>query len=791
MCRLSNRSFLATLLVFTLGQPAAGGPPAGAEDSPPPAQAPARLDVLGDPLPPGAIARLGTTRLCPIVEGRSGAAWVAFSPDSKVLITGDNPVLCAWDTATGRELGWFRDKVPATAAKFSADGKALLVADWLGSVPLSQINYSKPAALSPDGKLLVIGGEANHVHLVDVATGKEVRQIDGPTAPQLPARQRRWAEEMLWFAFSPDGRLLAGSGLDSFSVWEVATGRFRYQVKEGGGPLAFSPGGKYLACGGEEAICLYEATSGAVVRRFDPHSGRVRALAFAPDGKTLATTGAVVNLWDVATGKRRPVLPGHESGVGCLAFSPDGTELASGGGTLLIWDLKTCKPRLACTGHLHGVVSVAYAPDGKTVATGDGSSGDGGALDAQIRLWGLPEGRLIRQFPGHLGSVQSLAFSPDGRRLVSAGHDARARLWDVATGERLHKLRGADSRFRSAVFSPDGKTLLVAGPPGGAGSPGELSLWRADSGEKLRDLGPSGDTKRGIQRGAFLPDGRTVLSIECGAGERDAGEVRFWEADSGRLLRSVRMAAVNARQSFALSPDGGTLATSSIDYPDRAIRLWDTASGVLLLRLPGHERAVAHVLAFSPDSQVLASGSWDTTVLVWDVSRAARLAYLCSELAHGRADAEPVLKKVAATPAEAVPFLKERLRRMADLDSRVGSLIADLDDDRYEVREKATRELERLGPEARFPLRLALDRSRSAEVRRRCEQVLARLKRPGDESAGPDPRGVGLSLTILEQIGTPEARQALDDLARGPATSEVVRGARGAVERLAGRRPSP
>jgi WD40 repeat protein len=910
---------LSLTLFTTLGGRAA--PPDG-DKSP-------RLDAHGDPLPPGAVGRLGTLRLRHSLSYGSGAACVAFSPDGKALVSGGDVGLCAWDVPTGKDLGWFPEKAPATSACFSPDGKTLLTADNHGAIrhwragrgdPLRQfppqVNRAresffvmgsffsangavaglfgssdgggevrlrdtetvKPiltrkvpgrtlafgAALSPDGKTLAVSGPGHRADLIDVATGAEIRQVEGadPAAHLPPGPDRKWDEAVYWFAFSPDGRLLAGAGHLSFSVWEVATGKRHYTVRDSYGRLTFSPDGKHLACGTQGAIRLYEATGGTEVRRFERHHGSVTALTFSPDGRTLAAAGEfTIGLWDVATGKRLHPSPGHEGPVTSLAFSPDGKTLAAGdedplgGGTLIVWDLKGRKPRHSFGGHFPGVLSVAYSPDSATLATGDGyARGGTGGLDAQIRLWGVAEGRLLREFSGHLNSVQSLAFAPDGKTLASAGHDARARLWEVATGKRLLQIRGADSPFKSVAFAPDGRALLVAG------TNAELALWRDDSGQKLLDLGADTEGPRAILSAAFLPDGKAVLSREVGPEERQPGkqpgiEVRFWDAQSGRLVRSFPLTgSVPFHGCHALSPDGQTLATAGDRPRDPTIELWDTLTGKRVGRLGGSAAGGVESLAFSPDGRTLASGGRDTTILLWDVTR-ARLAGLERLLGGGDEEAAQAAKQLAAQPADAVPFLRESLRLAAGREAPYARLFGALDDEDFGARERASQGLEAAGAAAEFALLLALEGRPSPEARKRLQQAaakiatereervarlvadlegekagpamqaltalgpeavpilrrmveppprnprapvdrlvsperrrlifqaLSRLQEPGADPP-PQPRGVLRSLAVLEEIGTPEARQVLQELARGPAGSTLAREAGATLGRL-------
>jgi WD40 repeat protein/serine/threonine protein kinase len=299
----------------------------------------------------------------------------------------------------------------------------------------------------------------------------------------------------------------------------------------------------------------------------------------------------------------------HAGKVRCVAYSPDGTRLASASspfgpqaGEVKVWDAQTGRELHTLKGYHGRVHSMAYSPDGKRLATA--------SLDGTIKVWDARTGKEILTLhrggkagpKGVFGRVISIAFSPDGKRLAG-GVDTPGqpmpggliKVWDAQTGEELLKLQGPAGRtIVSVAFSPDGKRLA------GTSSDNTVRVWDAKTGEKLLTFqGPSSVT--------FSPDGK---SLACPFGDK---MVKVWDAETGKDLLTLRGHTDGVR-SVAFSPDGKHLASAS---RDRTVKVWDVQAGHELFSLKGHSGYVNGV-TFSPDGKRLASASEDGTVKVWD-----------------------------------------------------------------------------------------------------------------------------------------------------------------------------
>ncbi len=619
-----------------------------------------RTDALGDPLPPGALLRIGTLRM-----KHQAPVWgVAFSPDGKTVASLSHvPDSCIrlWSVATGKELkrlevpfqGGWRGKEVA----FSPDGLYLAAPVPIivkGNYPLrlwdtrtgqDVIDLDDSAgvfAFSADGKTLV-SVRGPFVRVRDVESRKQIRQFQVP---------KRLLEAM---ALSPDGRMVAWAGRvfdPAFAkegvvgVSEVATGRKVWTSSEPYTPndeltaIAFSPDGKTVAVASRRW-----GHPGEPVQLFDARTGRLRAkigtpspcLAYSPDGSLLALCPfgkRVIGLWDTAKHDevRQFACPGDPTHV---AFSRDGKTLASAGidGSVRLWEVATGKALHAWPGHQYSLNSLVYFPDGRSFVSH--------ASDHTVRLWDAGTGKELRRFtlpseprgfgyPGGDRYLHTLAVSPDGNTVAVCDPGQALYLWDTATGKEKCLLKAQPVCW--VDFAPDGKTLASGDKKG------RVRLWDTTTGKLRRTIAAPG--MWGL---LFAPDGRTLLTGSLVRETMPGFFLHNWDPINGEEVGKWPCAPHPPQVvALAISPDGRTLAVGGMQWEKAGhpILLGDTRAGVIRRRLQGHmderhrsDRQVNGV-SFSPDGKLLASaGQGDRSVRIWEASTGQELLRFDGHLA--------------------------------------------------------------------------------------------------------------------------------------------------------------
>jgi WD40 repeat protein len=369
--------------------------------------------------------------------------------------------------------------------------------------------------------------------------------------------------------------------------------------------LAFSPNGKTLAAAGSK-VSLWEVNSGRELMQLkDAKDESYSAVAFSKGGNTIAvgTNGFVVNnqeqevgviLWEVESGRKLHRFRGHKEMVEGVAFGPDDTTLASASrdGTIRLWELRTGTELRKSIEGKTPMTRVAFSPDGKLLASGDWSG--------EVAVQELDTSKVVQRFAAHGHRIRALAFSPQGTTLLSGAEYSKVRLWNPTTGEELAGDSAWDRDAWFGAFAPNGKSLAVWG------GDHAIHLWHLDKGRE-QTLG--GGHRHCMLSAAVAPDGKTIATTSYDG-------LRIWDAATGKELSEWHDKEEPCLWCVAFSPDGKAVACG--DNAGNAILL-DATTGREVRRLAAIEGSVDAV-AFSRDGTLLyTAGSY--VIEVWDLSK--------------------------------------------------------------------------------------------------------------------------------------------------------------------------
>lgn len=630
------------------------------------------------------------------LDGHKGPALaVAFRPDGKVLASGGKDQrIILWDAETGKQVAsWEAHKGEVDWLAFSPDGKTLASTGKDGMACLWDADTKEKRAgvkattssatwvrfvFTPDSKTLIVTTIGGPTRFVDVASGKETldKGFYG-----------------VCIALSPDGNSLVvgtggGTGGGGLRLVEPAMKggrpeRVTRRFDTGVDAVAFHPEGKLVAAGYFErgGVKLWEVATGKLDTTIKA-PGSVYAMTFSRDGKTLAFSNThQVTCWDM-TEKRQFILRGGDASLKQIAFHPDGRILAAAGERgvwlLAVTDKEVAEARkpksvTRITGH-SGFVELLVSPSGKVLCWRSSDTQSVGwlrldekseqtamaltrinplwnhaiAFDKEERLivasFFDPEPRAVPRFSvtpfGPTRHVRGeTSFSPDRKTFAVGGSDVDfsridlkaktleslkdpkamptaplpvegVRMWSVASGKEVERLEGHTQVVLGAVWSPDGKRIASLSEDG------EVRVWDLSTNKTTHKFHilfrwPSGRFMVGVQNELMFVDNRILAGLH--------GEVvTLWDVVAGKEIGRLEEPTTTFVR-IVVSPDRKLLAAGS---GNGEIHIWEVASRKRVAAFRSAEKGVAHpisALTFSPDGKTLFSGGAYTTITAWDL----------------------------------------------------------------------------------------------------------------------------------------------------------------------------